>query len=92
VFSENAFLKIPIYTVDGSVSGNTNYQYGFNPACRYSTLRNERYSPDLIAAAINAGIRSSHTDSSKLSYDASFGYKFMQNRFKQNQNAISFNV
>lgn len=88
VFGKRFFKNSYLYG-DGSISGNTNYQYGFNPAID-TVLEKGEIRQTLLLAAINAGVRSSHADSSKLSYNVAFGYKFMQNRFKQNQNAISF--
>jgi hypothetical protein len=90
VFGKRFFKNSYIYG-DGSVSGNTNYQYGYNPVID-TVLEKGEIRQTLFLAAINAGIRSSHADSSKLSYHAAFGYKFTQNRFKQNQNGINFNV
>lgn len=87
VFGKRFFKNSYLYG-DGSISGNTNYQYGYNTAID-TVLEKGEIRQTLLLAAINAGIRSSHADSSKLSYNVALGYKFMQNRFKQNQNAIS---
>lgn len=88
VFGKRFFKNSYLYG-DGSISGNTNYQYGYNPSID-TVLEKGEIRQTLFLAALNAGVRSSHADSSKLSYNVAFGYKFMQNRFKQNQNAISF--
>jgi hypothetical protein len=81
------FLKNSYLYGEGGVSNNTNFQYGYNPVIDTSLVKGE-IRQALLLASLNLGIRSSHSDSSKLAYDAGFSYKFMQNRFKQNQNAI----
>jgi hypothetical protein len=86
VFGKRFFNKSYLYG-EGGISGNTDYQYGYRPDT-IAELEKGEIRQTLFMASVKAGLRSSHSDSSKLRYHFGGGYNFMQNRFKESQNEI----
>jgi uncharacterized protein YxeA len=83
VFGKKFFDKSFLYG-DARISGNTVYHYGYKPELDTSLEKGD-IRQKYFTVAINAGLRSSHNDSSDLSYHFGFGYQYTRNRFSQSE-------
>jgi hypothetical protein len=85
VFGKKYINKAFIYG-DAGITSNTVYHYGYNTdVIKDTILEKGNIRQNYFGAAINAGIRSTHNDSTDLSYHFGLGYNFFKNRFSQSE-------
>jgi len=88
------FFKSSYLYGDAAISGNSVFHYGYdthNPKLPDTLLQKGDIRQNFTLIKLNTGLRSSHSDSSKLSYDIGFGYNFFQDRVHHGENNISIN-
>jgi hypothetical protein len=81
------FLKTATIDADGGIDGNRVYDYGYNPKLDTS-LDKGTIRQSYLSVKFNAGIQSSHSDSSKLNYHGGVGYNYFQDRFSHDENNV----
>jgi hypothetical protein len=81
------FLPSSFLYGNAGISGNGIYHYGYNPALDTSLEKGD-IRQNYLLLKLNAGIQSSHSDSTKLSYHVDFGYNHFQDRFKHAENNV----
>ena len=88
LFGKRYFSKSYLYA-DGGIKNHTVFDYGYNPEITDTILEKGEIRQFYLTAFANAGIRSSHNDSSRLFYNVGVGYKYLQDRFKFGEHAIT---
>lgn len=81
------FLKSSYLYGSGALSGNQVFRYGYKPTID-TVLEKGDIRQNYFLAKLNAGLRSTHSDSSKLSYDINFSYNFFRDRVNHNENNL----
>ncbi len=84
------FFKSSYLYGSGAVSENSVFRYGYNPKLD-TVLEKGDIRQNFLLVKLNTGLRSTHSDSSKLSYNVNFGYNFFQDRTKHNENNVDIN-
>lgn len=86
------FFKSSYLYGNGSLSGNSVLRYGYNPAILDTSLQKGEIRQSFFLAKFEAGLRSTHTDSSKLSYHVNFGYNYFKDRVNHAENEVAVNT
>jgi len=84
------FFKSSYLYGDATLSGNSVFRYGYNPKID-TILQKGDIRQNFLLSKLNAGLRSTHSDSSKLSYHVNFGYNFFKDRVNHNENNVNVN-
>lgn len=84
------FFKSSYLYGSGGLSGNQVFRYGYKPTID-TVLEKGNIRQNYFLAKLNAGIRSTHSDSSKLSYHVNFNYNFFKDRVNHNENNLDIN-
>lgn len=89
------FFKSSYLYGDAAISGNSVLHYGYdthNPELKDTLLQKGDIHQRFTLVKLNTGLRSTHSDSSKLSYNVGLGYNFFRDIINHNENNLSISA